>query len=180
MLGPGHPSDWCPLNPCQGRGQARLRVYVRQAALPSAVVPGSQTGLTANLQGFRIRAPEGWPPSHPSRAWRWSCGATSVRSATSGPTRVGRRRGPAGPKSGRPTTGSVPGPVRCPASYGQSMRCARDSGLVARRFCMCGGQAAWRALRALEDVQKVLTCIRENHGEPESTLGEHYPARSAT
>jgi hypothetical protein len=27
-LGPGHPSDRCHLNPCQGRGQARLGVYV--------------------------------------------------------------------------------------------------------------------------------------------------------
>jgi hypothetical protein len=37
-LGPGHPSDWCPLNPCQGRRQGRLRVYMCQAVLPFAVV----------------------------------------------------------------------------------------------------------------------------------------------
>jgi hypothetical protein len=56
----GHPSDWCLLTPCQGRRQAWLRVYMYRAALPSAVVLRSQPGLTANLQGFRIRAPEGW------------------------------------------------------------------------------------------------------------------------
>ena len=32
-----------------------------RAPLQSAVVLRSQTGLTANLQGFRIGAPEGWP-----------------------------------------------------------------------------------------------------------------------
>ena len=54
-----HPSDRCPLNPCQGRGQARLRVYMCRAPLGFAVVPRSQPGLTADLQGFRIGAPEG-------------------------------------------------------------------------------------------------------------------------
>ena len=52
----GHPSDWRPLTPCQGRGQAYFRVYMCQAAPPSAVVLRSQTGLMANLQGF-IAAP---------------------------------------------------------------------------------------------------------------------------
>src|SRR5208283_708827 len=52
-LGPDHPSDRCPLTPCQGRSQARLRMYV-WAPLPSAVVLRPQTGLMANLQGFKI------------------------------------------------------------------------------------------------------------------------------
>jgi hypothetical protein len=98
---PGHPSDWCPLKPCQGRGQARLRVYMCQAVLPFAVVLRSQTGLTVNLQGFRIRAPGGWPCCNAARQ-RCPCGAAFVRAVTSGPTRAGRRRGPVGPKSGRP------------------------------------------------------------------------------
>jgi hypothetical protein len=53
--------DRCPLNPCHGRGQARLFAYMCRALLRSAVALRSQTGLTANLQGFRIGAPEGWP-----------------------------------------------------------------------------------------------------------------------
>jgi hypothetical protein len=37
------------------------------------------------------------------------------------------------------------------------MRRGRASACNARRFCMCGGQFARRAPRALEDVKKVLT-----------------------
>jgi hypothetical protein len=101
MLGLGHPSDWCPLNPCQGRGQARLRVYMCRAAPRSAVVLRSQTGLTANMQAFRIRRRRDGPSCN-AVYQRWSCGAAFVVAATSSRTRAGRRRGPAGPKSGRP------------------------------------------------------------------------------
>jgi hypothetical protein len=45
----------------RGAVRARLGVYMCQAAWPCAVARRSQTGLTANLQGFRIGAPEGWP-----------------------------------------------------------------------------------------------------------------------
>ncbi len=38
--------------------------------------------------------------------------------------------------AGRATRSASGVPRRCPASYGQSMRRLRDSGLVARRFCM--------------------------------------------
>ena len=60
-LDPGHPSDWCPLNPCQGRSQARSRVYMCRAALPCAVVLAVTDGLDGELASFRIEAPEGWP-----------------------------------------------------------------------------------------------------------------------
>jgi integrase len=39
---PGTPGR-CPLTPCQGRGQARLGVYMCQAPSPSAVAPQSKT-----------------------------------------------------------------------------------------------------------------------------------------
>jgi len=77
-LGPGHPSDRCPLNPWQGRGQARLHAYMCRAPCRSAVALRSQTGWTANLQGFRIRAPEGWPLLQ--RCARPSTGHTVPRS----------------------------------------------------------------------------------------------------
>jgi hypothetical protein len=80
-LGPGHPSDRCPPNPCQGRGQARLRVYMCQAPSRSSVALRSQTGSTANLQGFRIRAPEGWTfLQHRPPALTWD--AAFVRAVT--------------------------------------------------------------------------------------------------
>ena len=44
-LGSGHPSDWRPMNPCQGRSQAWLGGYMCKAASPFAVVLWSQTGL---------------------------------------------------------------------------------------------------------------------------------------
>jgi len=51
-------------------------MYVCQAVLPFVVVLGAQPGLTANLQGFRIRAPEGWPllqsrPQHSIYGVEW-------------------------------------------------------------------------------------------------------------
>ena len=42
-LGPGHPSDRCPLNPCQGRSQARLRVHMCQALLRSVLALRPET-----------------------------------------------------------------------------------------------------------------------------------------
>ena len=169
-LGPGHPSDWCPLNPCQGRGQAWLRVCMCQAAPPSAVTPRQQTGLTANLQGFRIRAPEGWPLFQ-RRVLVLACGTASMRSAP----RIRREPGAAvarpGPKATGRATGSVPGSGRGPACYGEPIRRARDSGLVVRRFCMCGGQPARRALRALEYVvQEVLTAPGWGHARWSTTM----------
>jgi hypothetical protein len=41
----------------------------------------SQTGWTANLQGFRIWAPEGWPLCNAVRQ-RWTYGAAFVRAVT--------------------------------------------------------------------------------------------------
>ena len=50
-----------------------------RAPLPFAVGLRAQPGLTANLEGFRIRAPEGWPPfatapASPGDTMRHSCG----------------------------------------------------------------------------------------------------------
>ena len=44
----------------RARSSPASRVHV-PGTLPFAVVLRSQTGLTANLQGFRIGTPEGWP-----------------------------------------------------------------------------------------------------------------------
>ena len=129
-----------PLNPCRGRGQARLRVSICRAAVPFAVPLQSQTCLTVNLQGFRIRAPEGWPLCNAALALgSWRC----VRLGRL--PRVLREPGAAvarqGLRAAGPATGSVPGSARCPASNGQSMRRAWDSALGAWRFRMCGGPA---------------------------------------
>jgi len=90
-----------PLNPCQRRGQAQLRVYMCLAAPLSAVVLRSQTGLHGELARLQDQGTGGMAPLATLRQ-RWSCGAASVSAVTLGPTRAGRRRGPAGPKSGRP------------------------------------------------------------------------------
>jgi len=148
-----------PLNPCQGRGQARLRVYLYQAIPPSAVVLRLQTGLTANLQGFRIRAPEGWPLLQ-----RRASTEPMAPRRSSGSLRVRREPGAAvarqGLRAAGPATASVSGSVKCPVGYGRTViRRIRDSALVARRFCMVGASPR-RARRALEDVKKVLTETR--------------------
>lgn len=80
-----------------------------------------------------------------------------------------------GLKAAGPATGRVSGSAWCLASYGQSMRCVRDSALVARRSCMSGAQAARRALRALETALKVLT-----RGEPRRDMSrDSEPSRRA-
>ncbi len=150
-LGPGHPSDRCPLNPCQGRGQARLRVYMCQAASTVRGCPAVTDGLDGELARLQDQGTGGMAPLATPRA---SAGPAALRPSRRSP-RVRREPGAAvarqGLRAAGPATGSVPGSARCPASYGQSMRRVRDSALVAWRFCMSGGQPARRAPRALEN-----------------------------
>lgn len=82
-LGPWPSLRLVPPTPCQGRGQARLRVYMYRGPLRSAVVLRRQTGLTANLQGFRIRAQGGMAPLAAPRE-RWICGTGSRVDGSSG------------------------------------------------------------------------------------------------
>jgi hypothetical protein len=82
-------------------------------------------GLTADLQGFRIR-PEGWPLLQRRTA------ALVLRRCI----RVGGH------------FGSDARSARCPARCGQSMRRAQDSALGARRLCMSGGPSPCGALCA--------------------------------
>jgi hypothetical protein len=137
-----------PRTPCQGRGQGRLRVYMCQAAPRPAVCPSVTEVSTANLQGFRIRA-RGWPLLQ-RRRQRLACRAASISALTSDRTRAGRRRGPAGPKSGMPGGRERARLRKVPASYGQPMhrvggRCTLRAALWHMRC-----QPARRALRALE------------------------------
>ena len=149
---PSHARSWPsfrlgPLNTCQGRCQAGLRVYVCRAPPPFAVVLRLQTGLTANLQGFRIRAPEGWPLLQRRTTALGMRRCIRLRAVTSGPTRAGRRRGPAGPKSGRPggrerpNARKVPGQLRT-IDAPRSGQCSRRAAL-----CMSRRLAAARSAR---------------------------------
>ncbi len=75
-------------------------------------------------------------------------GGASVSAVTSGPTRAGRRRGPAGPKSGRPGGRERARSRRCPAV---GSRCAAPGTVFSVRGALhVWRPAARRALRALE------------------------------
>jgi hypothetical protein len=128
-------------------------------------LPGSSTvcgwpavtdGLDGELARLQDQGTGGMAPLATPRQ-RWTCGAVPVLAVTSGPTRAGRRRGPAGPKSGRPgdreraRVRRVPSQLRIVVAP-RSGQCSH-----AWRFCMSGGQSMRRAPRALEDVLKVLT-----------------------
>jgi hypothetical protein len=58
-LGPGHPSDRYPLNPCHGRSSPALRVHV-PVTLTVRGCPAITDGLDAELARLQDRAPEGW------------------------------------------------------------------------------------------------------------------------
>lgn len=64
VLGPGHRSDWCLLNPCRERGQARLRVCVCvcRAALPAAVFLRITDGLGGELARLQDQGTGGMAP----------------------------------------------------------------------------------------------------------------------
>jgi hypothetical protein len=132
-FGPGHSSDRCRLNPSQGAVKPVLGCactgHLYCSRLSSWVRP--QTGLTADLQGFRIRAPQGWPLVQRRAPVLERAGPHPYRR----PLRVRREPGAAvarqGLRAAGPAAGSVPGSagacqlrtVDAPRS-GQRSRCA--------------------------------------------------------
>jgi|SRR5271165_4433127 len=93
-------SQQCDLPADLGSGGAAVHAAAPLAGLVGAV-DGSQTGLTANLQGFTIGPPEGWPllQSHSPALDLWrrvGMGRHWVR------CEPGRRRGRAWRESERP------------------------------------------------------------------------------
>jgi len=102
------------------------------------------------MQGFRMRAPEGWPrlqPRAPPLTLRGTAQAVGRRG-------VSARRRRRGPKGQRKAAGARHAMVLWrPASYGRKLHRSTVSAAVARRFGMKGDQSrARRAERALEVV----------------------------
>jgi hypothetical protein len=67
-------ADYAQTQPNPKAGEPKTEASTKPGALQFAVALQSQPGLTANLQGFRIGAPEGWPPfakphASPGRHW---------------------------------------------------------------------------------------------------------------
>jgi hypothetical protein len=151
-LGPGHPSDWCPLNPCQGAVECCLRVYLCLATQPCAVVLPVTDAPDGELARPQDRGTGGMTPFAPPRA---STGLTAPRLSgpvTWGPMRVGHRRGPAGPKSGRPDGQAR---VRVPegAQPATDSRCAACGTMLSSRGAFaCAAARPRRAPRALEKM----------------------------
>lgn len=153
MLGPGHPSDRCPDSLPRAPSRPSSRVHVPGSSTVRGC-PAGTDGLDGELARLQDRGTGGMAPFATPRA---SAGPTALRPSgrSLGSDAVGRRRGPAGPKSGRPTAESASGSVKV-LSQLWTVDAPRS------------GQRSRRAPRALEDVERVLTAparTRLGHGK---------------
>ena len=139
LLSPGHPSDWCPLTPCQGRGQARLRVYVCQAASTVRGCPAVTDGLDGELARLQDQGTGGMAPLATPRI---SAGLAALRPSGRSP-RVRREPGAAvarqGLRAAGPAAGSVPGSPKVPSQLRtvnapRSGQCSRSAALLHVRW----------------------------------------------
>jgi hypothetical protein len=93
------------LVPLESLPRARSSPFSRVRVPGSLTVrgcPAATDGLDGELARLQDQGTGGMAPLAMPRARNWPCGAASVSPVTSGPTRAGRSRGPAAPKSGRP------------------------------------------------------------------------------
>ncbi len=124
-------------------------------ALAPSLATRLRRALDGELAGLRDRGTGGMAPLAAPRARHWPHGAVSVWRLLG----VRCASAAAVARQGLRAAGSAPwrasGSRRYLSWYGQSLRCARPSATPARRFCMRGAQAARRAPRALEAVEKL-------------------------
>jgi hypothetical protein len=156
-LGPGHPSDWRLLNPCQDSG-ARVPQGSRSDASAASALARDLAGLQDAGAGGMAACVARAPPL-PLRRGGHAVGRGGELCADADVARRAKGRQ------------SAPGAARSPGGQPATGGCRRPtvSAAIARRFCMSRRSApARRALRALEVVEKVLTSL----GAPWAACGQ--------
>jgi hypothetical protein len=145
-LGPGHPSDWCLLTPCQGRRQARLRVSVCQAASTVRGCPAVTDGLDGELEWLQDRGTGGMAPLATPHTTAGLAALRPSRTSLGIRCELGAAVARQGLRAAGGATGSVSGSPKVPSQL-RTVGCAACGTAVSLRgaFVCPVGQLARRA-----------------------------------